>query len=57
MKDLLEGLIKQAIGLFLTEAMVLKAKEMLISELKKLALSTDNEIDDTIVGIIEKALK
>ncbi len=57
MKDILEGLIKQAIAMFLTEAMIVKAKEMLINELKKLALSTDNEIDDHIVGIIEKALK
>lgn len=57
MKDILEGLIKQAIAMFLTEGMVQKAKDMLIAELKKLALSSDNEIDDAIVAIIEKALK
>jgi hypothetical protein len=57
MKDLLEGLLKQLISMFLTEAMIVKAKEMLIAELKKLALSTDNELDDQIVSIIEKALK
>jgi len=57
MKDVIEGLIKQAIAMFLTEGMIVKAKEMLINELKKLALSTDNQIDDTIVAIIEKALK
>lgn len=57
MKQILEGLIKQAVAMFLTEEMVKGAKVMLINELKKLALSTDNEVDDTIVAIIEKALK
>ena len=57
MKALLEGLIKQAIAMFLTEDLVQKAKDMLIAELEKLALSTDNAIDDTIVKIIKDALK
>lgn len=57
MKDILFGLIKKAIEQFLTEDMINKAKEMLIDQLKELALKTDNEIDDTIVAIIEKALK
>jgi len=57
MKDVIEGLIKQAIAMFLTESMIVKAKEMLIRELEKLALSTDNEIDDIIVKKIKEALK
>jgi hypothetical protein len=57
MKDVLEGLIKQAISMFLTEAVVKKAKDMFIAELEKLALSTDNQLDDTIVKIVKDALK
>lgn len=56
MKDILMGLIKKAIEAFLTEEMVRMAKVWLIEELKQLALKTDNEIDDAIVAIIEKAL-
>lgn len=56
MKDILMGLIKKAIEAFLTEEMVRMAKVWLIEELKALALKTDNEIDDAIVAIIEKAL-
>ena len=57
MRDIIEGLIKQAIAMFLTEGMIVKAKEMLIHELEKLALSTDNQIDDIIVKKIKDALK
>jgi hypothetical protein len=57
MKDVIEGLIKKAIESFLTEDMINQAKDFLVSELRKLALKTDNEIDDAIVAIIEKALK
>lgn len=57
MKDLIEGLLKQLISMFLSEAMVQKAKDMLIVELEKLALSTENEIDDIIVSKIKDALK
>ena len=44
MKDLIEGLLKQLISMFLSEAMVQKAKDMLIVELEKLALSTTMRI-------------
>ena len=57
MKDVLMGLIKKAVEQFLTEDMVKVARDYLIAELKSLALKTDNEIDDAIVAIIEKALK
>ena len=57
MKDVLEGLIKQAISMFLTEAVVEKAKDMLIAQLEELALKSDNSIDDSIVKIIKDALK
>jgi len=57
MKDLIEGLIKQAIAMFLTEELVQKGKDMLIAELEKLALSTDNQLDDTVLKIIKDALK
>ena len=57
MKDVLEGLIKQAISMFLTEAVVEKAKDMLIAQLEELALKTDNSIDDSVVKIIKDALK
>jgi hypothetical protein len=57
MKDVIEGLIKKAIESFLTEDMINQAKDFLISELRKMALKTDNQIDDAIVAIIEKALK
>lgn len=57
MKDVLEGLIKQAISMFLTEAVVEKAKDMLIAQLEELALKTSNEIDDKIISIIKDALK
>lgn len=57
MKDVLFSLIKKAIEQFLTEDMVNKAKDVVIQQLKELALKTDNEIDDAVVAIIEKALK
>jgi hypothetical protein len=57
MKDILEGLIKQAISMFLTAEVVEKAKDMLIAQLEELALKTDNSIDDSIVKIIKDALK
>jgi hypothetical protein len=57
MKDILEGLIKQAIAMFLTEDVVNKAKDMLIAQLEELALKSDNSIDDSIVKIIKDALK
>lgn len=57
MKDVLEGLIKQAISMFLTEAVVEKAKDMLIAQLEELALKSDNSIDDKIVEILKDALK
>lgn len=57
MKDILEGLIKQAIGMFLTEEVIKHAKDMLIAELEKLALKSDNSVDDKIVEIIKDALK
>lgn len=57
MKAILEGLIKQAISMFLTEAVVEKAKDMLIAQLEELALKSDNSIDDKIVEILKDALK
>ena len=57
MKSVIEGLIKQAIAMFLTESMIENAKNMLIKELENLALSTSNEIDDIIVSKIKDALK
>lgn len=56
MKDVLLGLAKKLIEQFLTEEMVKQAKDALIAQLKELALRTDNEIDDAVVAIIEKAL-
>lgn len=56
MGKVLEGLIKKMIESFLTEAMILKIKGWLMDELKALAARTDNEIDDAIVAIIDKAL-
>jgi hypothetical protein len=57
MKDVLEGLIKQAIAMFLTEEVVKKAKDMLIAQLEELALKSDNSVDDKIVEILKDALK
>lgn len=57
MKDLLEGLLKQLISMFLTEELVKKGKDMLIAELEKLALSTDNQLDDAVIAILKDALK
>lgn len=56
MKEILEGLIKQAIAMFLTEDVVKKAKDMLIAQLEELALKSDNSIDDKVVQIIKDAL-
>lgn len=57
MKDVLLGLIKKAIEAFLTDKMVDDFKKMVVAQLRELALKTDNELDDTLVDIIEKALK
>lgn len=57
MKDIVFSLVKKAIESFVTDEMIESAKHMLIAELKELAKKTDNEIDDVVVDIIEKALK
>lgn len=56
MKDILMGLIKRALETFVTDEMVEQAKKWLIAHLRELALKTDNDLDDAMVDILEKAL-
>ena len=56
MKSLLMSVLLKIIERLLTKELLDSAKEALIQYLRDLALQTENELDDGLVDILEKAL-
>lgn len=52
--EILRQILKAVLTAFLTESFL---KEIIIYGLEKLAVSTDNKVDDEIIAIVKKSLE